>query len=138
MIKITSKDILAIHELIIDATGGCKGVKDYGLLDSAINSAYQTFNNQEIYSTIEEKSARIGYGIISNHAFLDGNKRMGIVSMLTLLNINGIKLNCTDDDIIKLGFSLASGTADYNDLLKWINNNKITKQQDKINETLEM
>lgn len=124
MIKLNKEEILAIYDLIIEITGGRKGIRDCGLLDSAINSAYQTFDNIEIYPSIEEKAARTGYGLISNHAFIDGNKRIGVLVMLTILDINGINLKYSDDDLINIGLSVASGNAGYYDLLEWINTHK--------------
>lgn len=129
MIKLTKDEILAIYELVIESTGGCKGVRDEGILDSAINSAYQTFDNKEIFPTIEEKAARTGYGIIANHAFLDGNKRMGMLVMLTILDVNDIQVKCTNKDIIKLGLSVACGKAGYGDMLQWINKHKVKTQR---------
>ena len=110
MLKINKQDVIEIHDLIIQTTGGRNGIKDEGLLDSAINSAYQTFGGQDLYPTIEEKAARIGYGLIANHAFLDGNKRVGMLTMLTFLEVNNITINYSDQDIIRLGVAVASGT----------------------------
>lgn len=129
MLKIHKEDVLAIYDLIIETTGGRKGVRDEGLLDSAINSAYQTFGGQEIFPTVEEKAARMGYGLISNHSFIDGNKRIGMLVMLTYLEVNNIDIKCSDKDIIKLGISVASGESNYENLLKWINNHKVKTQK---------
>ena len=124
MLKIHKEDVIEIYNFLIDLTGGRKGIKDEALLDSAINSAYQTFGGLEIYPTVEEKAARIGYGLIANHAFLDGNKRIGMLIMLSFLEVNQIDINFSDNDIINLGVALASGKAEYKDVLKWINNHK--------------
>lgn len=121
MIKFGIKEVLAIYDLVMQTSGGRKGIRDYGLLDSAINSAYHTFDDIELYPTIEEKASRIGYSLISNHAFTDGNKRTSMLVMLTFLETNGINLKYTDEELINLGMSLGEGKAKYDDLLNWIN-----------------
>ena len=107
-----------------EETGGSVGVRDEGLLDSTIQSIYQTFGGKELYPTKEEKGARLGYSLISNHSFLDGNKRIGMHVMLTFLEVNGIRLECTNEDIVKAGLGIASGEMDYEDLLAWVKNHK--------------
>lgn len=90
------------------------------MLDSAIESAFATFDGKDLYPSKEEKAAAIGYGLISDHALIDGNKRIGMYIMLTFLEVNGITLSLSDDDIVSAGLSVASGKMDRNDLLKWI------------------
>ena len=109
-----------LHQLIAQESGGEIGVRDEGLLDSALESAFATFDGKDLYPGKEEKGARIGYSLISNHAFIDGNKRIGMHIMLTFLELNGIKLNVSDEDIVDAGMKLASGEMDYDDLLEWI------------------
>ena len=120
MIKFSKEKILLLHKLMIAETGGSAGVRDMDMLDSAIESAFATFDGKDLYPSKEEKAAAIGYGLISDHAFIDGNKRIGMYIMLTFLEVNGITLSLSDDDIISAGLSVASGKMDRNDLLKWI------------------
>ena len=124
MIKIDLDNALTLQKLVINMTGGTSGIRDSALLDSALNTAYQTFEGNELYPTIEEKGARLGFNLVSNHAFVDGNKRIGLLVMLTFLEINGIKLSFTDNELIKIGLALASGNMKYKNLLEWINNHK--------------
>ena len=91
MIKFDKEKVLLLQQLVIESSGGSAGVRDFGLLDSAIESAYQTFGGEELYPTKEEKGARLGFNLVSNHAFVDGNKRIGMYIMLSFLDINGIK-----------------------------------------------
>ena len=84
MIKFDKEKVLLLQQLVIESSGGSNGVRDFGLLDSAIESVYQTFDGQELYPTKEEKGARLGYTLVSNHAFVDGNKRIGLLVMLSL------------------------------------------------------
>lgn len=121
--KILSKrQILLLHSALIAQTGGLDGVRDEGLLDSAINAPFQTFAEQDLYPTVLEKAARLGFGLISNHPFLDGNKRIGTHAMLSFLGVNQIFLCYTDDELISVILQVASGTLDYNGLLDWMKN----------------
>lgn len=119
---LTKKQILLLHNELISEFGGITGIRDEGLLDSAINAPFQSFGGEELYPTLLEKAARLGYGIISNHPFLDGNKRTGTHVMLVFLNINGICLNYDDIDLINTILSVASGNMTENQLLLWIQN----------------
>ena len=120
MIKFSKEKVLLLHELIAKETGGDAGVRDFGLLDSALESAFQTYGGEELFKTKEEKAAKLGFSLISNHAFVDGNKRIGMYVMLSFLEMNGIHISPTNEDIIAIGMNVASGTAKYTDLLYWI------------------
>lgn len=125
MIKFGRDKVLLLHQLMIAETGGSADVRDLGLLDSALESAYATFDGKELYPTKEEKAARIGYSLISNHAFVDGNKRIGIYVMFTFLEVNGIRLEATNDEVAAVGLSIASGEMSHADLLEWIKTYKV-------------
>ena len=120
MTKFSKDKVLLLHQYIAAETGGSVGLRDEGLLESALEGAFATFEGRELYPTKEEKSARIGASLVSNHAFLDGNKRIGMYVMLTFLEVNGIRVECTDEDIVRAGLSLADGSMDYGKLLAWI------------------
>ena len=125
MIRIDINNALTLQKLVIDISGGTSGIRDSTLLDSALNTAFQTFQGKELYSSIEEKSARLGFNLVSNHAFVDGNKRIGLLVMLTFLEINGIKLFFTDDELVQIGLSLANGKMTYENLLDFVLKHKI-------------
>ncbi len=124
MIKFSQERVLLLHQLITEETGGDPNVRDLQLLDSALESAFQTFDGKELYPTKEEKGARLGYSLISNHAFVDGNKRIGMYVLLTFLETNGIKIRPSVDDVARVGPAVASGEMKYEELLKWIIDNK--------------
>ena len=124
MIRFSKEKVLLLHKIIAEATGGSIGVRDEGLLDSALESAFSGFGDREFYPSKEEKGARLGYCLITNHAFVDGNKRIGIYVMLAFLEMNGIPLRCTDDEIVTIGLGLADGTMGYEDLLRWVRDHK--------------
>lgn len=97
--KILSKrQILMLHTALIAQSGGLDGIRDEGLLDSALNAPFQTFAKQDLYPTVLEKAARLGFGLICNHPFLDGNKRIGTHVMLTFLDINQLSLSYKDEE----------------------------------------
>ena len=117
--KVLSKrQILMLHSMLIAQSGGMDGLRDEGLLESAINTPLQTFGGQELYPTVLEKAARLGYGLIHNHPFLDGNKRIGTHAMLVFLDINNIALSYADDDLIAAILRVASGDMDESELLE--------------------
>ena len=120
MNKFSKDKVKLLHQLLAEATGGSIVVRDEGLLDSALESAFSGFGEQEFYPSKEEKGARLGYALISNHAFVDGNKRIGIYIMLTFLEMNGIRIQCTDEELVHIGLSVADGGMKYEDLLQWV------------------
>ena len=120
MIRFSKEKVLLLHQILAEATGGSMGVRDEALLDSALESAFAGFGNKEFYPTKEEKGARLGYALISNHAFVDGNKRIGIYVMMSFLEMNGIRLTCTDEEIVSIGLSVADGSLGYGALLQWV------------------
>ena len=124
MIKFSQEKVLLLHKLITEETGGDPNIRDLSLLDSALESAFQTFDGKELYPTKEEKGARLGYALISNHAFVDGNKRIGMYILLTFLEVNGIRLRPAVDDVARVGLAVASGEMHYDDLLEWIYENR--------------
>lgn len=124
MIKFSKEKVLLLHKLIAQETGGGIGVRDEGLLESALEAAFSGFGDKEFYPTKEEKGARLGYNLISNHAFVDGNKRIGMYVMLTFLEVNGIHMDCTNDDVAETGLAVASGKMDYDALLQWVRDHR--------------
>ena len=124
MINFSQEKVLLLHKLITEETGGDPSVRDLSLLNSALESAFQTFDGKELYPTKEEKGARLGYALISNHAFVDGNKRIGMYILLTFLETNGIRIKPTVDDVARVGLAVAAGEMKYEDLLAWIIENK--------------
>lgn len=124
MIKISEEKVLLLHKIITEATGGDPNVRDIALLNSALESAFITFDGKELYPTKQEKGARLGYALISNHAFVDGNKRIGMYVLLTFLETNGIKIRPSNEEVVRVGFAVASGEMKYEELLDWIIENE--------------
>ena len=125
MIRLSEEKVMYLHNILIEQTGGNPSIRDRGLLDSALEGAYQTFGGVELYPTIEEKGARLGYSLISNHAFIDGNKRIGMLVMFVFLEINGVRLNPTNEEFARVGLAVASGEMKYDELLLWVQSSRI-------------
>lgn len=120
MIRLTTKQVISLHSSLIEATGGTDGVRDMELLESALEAPFQTFGGKDLYPALIQKAARLGHSLISNHPFVDGNKRIGIHTMLVFLAANGVEIECTQKELIDVGLSLADGTTNVEKLLIWL------------------
>lgn len=106
--------------MVIEMTGGVDGVRDNDLLDSALNALFQTFDGKELYPALLSKVAVMCRSIILNHSFVDGNKRTGIHFTLIFLELKGIELQYSQNELIELGFGVAAGQLSSDDILKWL------------------
>jgi len=130
--KILSKNIiLAIHEKLINDTGGIYGIRDESLLESAMYAPFAEYSGVKAFPSVIEKVARLALGIVKNHPFIDGNKRTGIMSMQLFLYVNGIELNCSNNALVELGWNMAKGAIDYQAMVEWINVNKTNGIQER-------
>lgn len=120
MIILSKKQILMLHSQLIEETGGTDGIRDEGLLDSALAAPFQSFGDIDIYPSIQQKAARLGYELVKNHAFVDGNKRIGAHAMLVFLVLNKIDLDYTQDDLSDAFLKVAAGAMTQAGLLEWI------------------
>ena len=120
MTRFSREKVLLLHQLIAQETGGEVGLRDQTLLDAALAAAFAGLADREFYPSKEEKAAKLGFDLISNHAFLDGNKRIGMYVMLTFLEANGIALEATNDEVAETGLAVAAGQMSYEALLTWV------------------
>ena len=120
MIRLTKKQILMLHSQLIDVYGGSAGIRDENLLESALESPFQSFGDKELYPSIQAKAARLCYGLIKNHAMIDGNKRIGAHAMLVFMKINGYDLEYSQKELIDLILGVAVGEMDYTNILHWL------------------
>ena len=121
MKRLSRAQVVALQEQQIDLYGGIHGIRDEALLDAALHAPFAAFGGTELFSTIEEKAARIAYGLVANHPFNDGNKRVGVIAMLVLADLNNHPIEATDDELIELGLSLADGSIQQDETVAWIN-----------------
>ena len=120
MRAVTAEDVILIHSRVIAASGGMDGLRDRAGLEAALAAPFQSFGGQELFQTDVEKIARLGYGLAYNHAFLDGNKRIGAMMTQLLLRWNGYHPTRQPGELSDMFIALAAGTADEQALLTWI------------------
>ena len=120
MIKLTKEQILLLHTQLIETTGGSDGIRDLGLLESALESPFQSYSGEELYPSIQAKAARLCYGLVKNHAMIDGNKRIGCHAMLVLLELNGYEMEYTQKELSDLILDVAADRKQYEDILHWL------------------
>jgi death-on-curing protein len=120
MITLSKEQVKRLHKKLLDTTGGLDGIRDEALLDSSLTAPFQTFDSVEFYPSAAAKISRIAYSLVCNHPFIDGNKRIGTYVMLVLLELNHIKADFSDDDIIRIGLELAKGNMTDKQLLEII------------------
>ena len=120
MIWISAEDVILIHSRVIEGSGGLDGLRDRDGLEAAVSAPMQTFDGKELYPTDLEKIARLGFGLASNRAFVDGNKRIGAMMTQLLLKWNGYDLTLHTGELADMFIAIADGTAKEKDLLDWI------------------
>ena len=118
MVWLTIEEVLELHKMLIAQTGGSYGLRDMGILEGVLASSESEFDGVEFYPSILEKIAKITSAMIQNHPFIDGNKRIGMMLLLVLLELNNIKIEFSNNEIETLGLSLAEGKCKYEDLLR--------------------
>ncbi len=120
MIRLSKEQVITLHQALVAQTGGTEGLRDEGLLDAALNAPFQSFDGTEVFPSIQQKAARLGFGLVQNHAFVDGNKRIGAHVMLVFLALNHIELEYTQQELIDIILSIAAGNCSLEKLTNWI------------------
>ena len=120
MIKLTKEQMLLLHTQLIETTGGSDGIRDMGLLESALESPFQSYGGEELYPSIQAKAARLCYGLVKNHAMIDGNKRLGCHTMLVFLALNGYEMEYAQKELSDLVLDVAADRKQYEDILQWL------------------
>ena len=120
MRRLSKRQILLLHEQLLSQSGGLQGVRDEGLLESALEAPFQAFGDTDAYPSLQQKAARLGYGLIKNHPFVDGNKRIGTHIMLVFLALNGMELSYSQRELSDIILAVAAGEKEYEDLLGWL------------------
>ena len=125
MIVLTKEEILSLHAKLIRKTGGLSGVRDMGLLESAALNCIQTFDEAKLYPTIIEKAAITAFSLCKNHPFIDGNKRIAVLTMLAMLRLNQVEISYTQQELIDFGLSIADNTLNYEGIVSWIKSHRV-------------
>ena len=125
MIRLTKQQILLLHDQLVTETGGTSGLRDEGMLDSALNAPFQSFDGVDVYPSLQQKAARLCFGLVKNHPFVDGNKRIGAHTMLVFLALNGIELQYSQTELSDIILQLAAGEIELPAMLEWIQMHQI-------------
>ncbi len=120
IIQIILEDVIEFHHTMVEYYSNLHGIRSYELLESAVYAPFQSAFGENVYPTIEERAARLGYGIIKNHPFVDGNKRTGTHTMSTFLFVNGYEIDCNDDELENMAVDVANDTMNYERLVLWL------------------
>lgn len=120
MIRLTKEEILILHKQLIERYGGTHGVRDENLLDSALNAPFQGFGDYEYYPSVVQKAVRLCFGLVMNHPFHDGNKRIGAMALLTTLDLNHLTLKTNSAELSEIILRLAAGSINDETLLCWV------------------
>ena len=122
---LTVRQVLLLHEQLCAETGGSQGLRDEDLLRSALSAPFQSFNGTDAYPSLQKKAARLAFGLVKNHPFVDGNKRIGAHAMLVFLALNGIELTYEQKALSDLFLSVAAGESGYTEILAWLIDHEI-------------
>jgi death-on-curing protein len=117
---LTLGEVVELHERILAETGGASGIRDLGMLESALAQPRTTFGGADLHPTLTDKAAALGFSLVANHPFIDGNKRVGHAAMEVFLVLNGYEIDAQLDEQERLMLDVASGTADRAKLASWL------------------
>lgn len=117
---LTVGEVLELYSRVMEQSGGGVGIRDLGGLESAVAQPRMTFNARELYPTIVEKASAIGFSLIQNHPFIDGNKRIGHAAMETFLMLNGYEISASVDEQVEVILGVASGNIDRHAFTNWL------------------
>ena len=120
---LTLIEVLELHRKILEQSGGALGIRDMGLLESAIAQPRMTFDGEDLYPSLLEKAAALGFSIILNHPFIDGNKRTGHAATETFLVLNGMEINASVDEQERMVLAIASGELGREAFVEWLQRN---------------
>ena len=125
MRTLNKRQVILLHQQLINEIGGSPGLRDEGLLESALAAPFQSFGGIDAYPSLQQRAARLAYGLVNNHPFVDGNKRIGAHTMLVFLALNGIELSYTQEELASLFIAVASGDKGYEDVLDWLSSHEV-------------
>lgn len=117
---LTVREVLRLHALVLEQSGGSVGIRDRGALESAVAQPTATFGGEDLYDTLPKKAAALAFSLVRNHAFVDGNKRIGHAAMEVFLTLNGFTINADVDDQEDVFLALAAGNVSREMLIEWV------------------
>ena len=117
---LTVNEVLDIFSRVMQQSGGLVGIRDLGALESAVAQPRMTFDGAELYPTLAEKASALGFSLIENHPFIDGNKRTGHAALETLLVLNGYQIDASVDEQVEIILKVASGDVERSTFTEWL------------------
>lgn len=117
---LTTEDVLLLHHLSIEKSGGSHGLRDIGLLDAAVNRPRATFAGEDLYPTLFNKAAALCHSLIKNHVFVDGNKRTSLLAAMTMLELNGFVFEATQDELVAYGLKIDNENITAEGISSWL------------------
>lgn len=120
-------EVIDLHRRVIEVSGGSHGLRDLGALESAVAQPRMTFGGEELYPTVVEKAAALGFTLVQNHPFIDGNKRVGHAALETFLVLNGLEIEAGTDEQERVFLGLAAGSIDRSELVRWLRASTVAK-----------
>jgi death-on-curing protein len=117
---LTLSEVLRLHERVVKQSGGSIGLRDRGGLESCVAQPHQSFGGEELYPTLADKAAALGFFLVANHPFIDGNKRIGHASMEVMLLLNGFELDADVDEQERVILAVAAGTMEREEFTRWV------------------
>jgi death on curing protein len=122
---LTLEEVLDLHAMVLQQSGGMPGIRDQNVLESALAQPAMAFGGQDLYPTIADKVAALGFSLVMNHAFIDGNKRIGHAAMETFLVLNGFELSASSDEQEQVILKLAAGQTHRPEFTDWVRTHMI-------------
>jgi len=122
------EEVLELHRLLIEQSGGMAGLRDVNGLESAVAQPLMTFGGEDLYPTLVEKASALGFSLIKNHPFLDGNKRIGHAALETFLVLNGCEIDALVDEQEEVILKVSAGTLDRSDFTEWLRSHVISRK----------
>ena len=117
---LTLGEVVALQQRVVAQSGGATGIRDLGLLESALAQPKATFDGLDLHATLIDKAAALGFGLVANHAFVDGNKRIGHAAMETFLVLNSLEIKAGVDEQERLMLDIAAGVCSRDELAAWL------------------
>lgn len=117
---LTTEDVLLLHHLSIEKSGGSHGLRDAGLLDAAVHRPQATFAGEDLYPSLFDKAGALCHSLIKNHAFVDGNKRTSLLSSMTFLELNGYIFDCGQDELVEFGLKIDNENVSPDGIASWL------------------
>lgn len=114
------EDVLLLHHLSIEKSGGSHGLRDPGLLDAAVHRPQATFSGEDLYPSIFDKAGALCHSLIKNHAFVDGNKRTSLLAAMTFLELNDYRFECEQEELVTFGLKINNENISAEAIASWL------------------